>query len=53
MAVSTVRQWVVLFSSVDNDSGSPLLVQIITSAAYGLPLLTTPNVVTMLKNAVL
>ena len=29
--VSTVRQWVVCFSSDSNDSGSPLLVQIFMS----------------------
>ena len=32
--VSTVRQWVVCFSS--SDSGSPLLVQVVTSAACRL-----------------
>jgi len=31
--VSTVRQWVVCFSSGDSDNGSPLLVQIFTSIA--------------------
>ena len=31
--VSTVRWWMMHFSSGDNDTGSPLLVQIVTSAA--------------------
>ena len=32
--VSTVKQWVVCFSSSDSDSGSPPLVQIFMSMAY-------------------
>jgi len=31
VGVSTVRQWAVNFSSGNSDSGSPLLVQIVTS----------------------
>jgi len=31
--VSTVRWWMMRFSSGDNDTGSPPLVQIVTSAA--------------------
>ena len=36
MDVSTVRQWVVHFSSGDSDSGSPPLVQIFMSVACRL-----------------
>jgi len=36
VGVSTVRWWVVHFSSGNSNSGSPLLVQILRSAAYRL-----------------
>jgi len=38
--VSTVRQWVVFFSSDNSNSGSPLLLQIFTSAAHFLLFIT-------------
>jgi len=51
--VSTVKQWVVHFSSGDSDSMSPLLVQIFTSLAHRLLFITGDNaqlmVVTVLK----
>ena len=40
MDVSTVRHWVVYFSSDNSNSGSPLLVQIFTSAAHFLLFIT-------------
>jgi len=56
VGVSTVRWWVVLFSSGDSDSGSPL-VQTVSSTASRLLFSTGENaelmVVTMLKNSVL
>ena len=36
MGVSTVRWWVVHFSSGDSNSGAPLLVQMITNTACRL-----------------
>ena len=55
MDVSTVRQWAVHFSS--SDCGSPTLVQIVTSMACRLLLITGVNlelmVVTVLKKNVL
>jgi len=55
--VSAVRQWVVCFSSVDGDSGSPMLVQMLMSAACRLFFTTSEKaqlmVVSMLKNSVL
>ena len=57
MDVSTVRWWVVLFSSGDIDSGSPLLVQISGSKAGRLLFIAGENAlliaVTVLKNNVL
>ena len=53
--VLTLRQWVMCFSS--GDSGSPLLVQIFTSAACRLLFAAGKNtqlmMVTMLKSSVL
>ena len=55
--LSTVRQWVVCFSSGNSNSGSPLLVQIFTSMAWKLLFIAGENaelmVATMLKNSVL
>ena len=55
--VSTVRQWVLRFSSGISDSGSSLLVQIVMIAAYRLLFIIGENaqlmVVTVLKNSVL
>ena len=55
--VSTVRQWMVHFSSNGSNSGSPLLVQICLSAACRLLFIAGKNaqlmVVVMLKNSVL
>ena len=57
MDVSAVRQWVVCFSSGDSNSGSPMLVQTLTSMACRLLFITGKNaqlmVVTVLKNRVL
>jgi len=41
--VSTVRQWVVHFSSGDSNSGSPSVVQIFTSVACTLLFITGEN----------
>jgi len=53
--VSTVRLWMVCFSSRNSDSGSPPLVQIFTSAACRLLFITGKNaqltMVTVLKNS--
>ena len=53
--VSTLRQWVVRFSSSDGVCGSPPLVQILTSAACRLLFIAGKNtqlmVVTVLKNS--
>jgi len=43
VGMSTMRQWVVRFSSDLNDSGSPLLVQTVRSAAYRLLLIAGEN----------
>ena len=55
--VSTVRQWVVCFSSDNINSGSPPLVQIVTSVACRLLFIAGKNaqlmVVIMWKNSVL
>ena len=55
--VSAVRQWVVCFSSDNINSGSPPLVQIVTSAACRLLFIAGKNaqlmVVIMWKNSVL
>ena len=40
---STVRQWVVCFSSSNNDSGSHLLVQLLTSMTYRLLFIVGKN----------
>ena len=57
MDVSTLRWWVVCFSSGSSYSRSPLLVQIFTSAACKFLFTADKNeelmVVTMLKNGVL
>jgi len=41
--VSTVRWWVVHFSSGGSESGAPLLVQVVTSAACRLLLIAGKN----------
>ncbi|MFV1073149.1 hypothetical protein, partial [Klebsiella pneumoniae] len=41
--VSTVRWWVVHFSSGDSDSGSPPLVQMVTSTACRLTFVAVEN----------
>ena len=41
--VSTVRQWVVRFSSGSRDSGSPPLVQILTNTTYKALFITEKN----------
>jgi len=55
--VSTVRRWVVHFSSNGTDSGFPLLVQGFTNVSYRLLFITGENaelmVVTVLTNSVL
>ena len=55
--VSTVRQWVVCFSSSDCDSGATPLAQMFTSVARRLLFIAGENtwlmVVTMLKNTIL
>lgn len=57
MDVSTVRQWVVCFSSDNSDSMSPALVHIFTSMACRLLLIAGKNaylmVVILLGNSVL
>ena len=57
MDMSTVRQWMVHFSSGDSNSWSPPLMQIFMSAAYRLFLITGKNaqlmVVAVLKTSVL
>ena len=53
----TVRWWVMCSSSVDNDSGSPLLVQIFMSMAYRILFIAGENarllVVTVFQNSTL
>ena len=55
MDMSTVRQWMVHFSS--GDSGSPLLVQMLTGLTCRLLLISGANaylmVMTVLKSSVL
>ena len=55
--VSTVRWWVVHFSSGGSKSGSPLLMQIFMSEVCRLLFIAVKNaklmVVTMVKNSVL
>ena len=57
MTVSTVRWWVVHFSSDDSDSGSPPQMQIFTNVSCRLLFITGENaqlmVVCMLKNSIL
>mgnify|MGYP001853130386 CR=1 FL=1 len=57
MDVSTVRQWVMHFSSGNSDSGSPPLVQIFISVARRVLFIVDEKaqlmVVTMLKNSIL
>ena len=57
MNMSTVRQWVVHFSSVDSDSGLLPLMQIFVSVACRLLFIAGENAelmeVTKLKNSVL
>ena len=53
MDVSTVRWWVVHFSSGNSNSGSPLLVQILRSAAYRLLFIAGESAWPMLKNSAL
>ena len=57
MNMSTVRQWVVHFSSVDSDSGLLPLMQIFMSVACRLLFIAGANAelmeVTKLKNSVL
>ena len=57
VGVRTVRQRVLHFSSGNNDIGSPLVVQILTSTACRLLFIAGENaelmVVTVLKNSVL
>jgi len=47
--VSTVRRWVVHFSSGDSNSGSPPLVQIFISAACRLLFIAGKNAYLMVK----
>jgi len=53
LGVSTVRQWVVHFSSEDSDSGAPPLVQVFTSMAHRILFIGGKNaqlmMVTVLK----
>ena len=57
VTVSTVRWWVVHFSSDDSDSGSPPQMQIFTNVSCRLLFITGENaqlmVVCMLKNSIL
>jgi len=57
VAVSTVRQWVMHFSSGESDSGSPALLQIFMSAACRLLFIVGKNaklmVVTLLQSTAL
>ena len=49
--VSTVRWWVVHFSSGDNDVGSPLLVQVLMSAACEVLFINGENAQLMVVTA--